>query len=561
MFARSIRERVALGAIALAIVAAGAPALAQLRPENVLVLYDARVPDSRLVAEYYAGSAAVPGGEGGRPGTRPGVRVLDLSTLPGAGFSAPVPTITYPQFTAQLRDPLRTYLLDNDLVHTVRVLVLTKGLPHRLDDTDAPGVGDAPGAMSAEFINRDATAASVDSELSLLWQTLETGEAGGPADSEADGCIINPYAYFTRIGLAAGTARAVPITAHPTTHILVNKPFVALFSGSSEGQILIAAPASVPQRYLAGDMVLVSRLDAPFLENVYAMLDRSVGTGPGGRIIVDAATAAAVLDESNSDGVPNPGPNSELDNAAAFGPPDVYTRSGDDYELSRDRFLAEGAVQPARLYYNRFAGPDQFIIGPLGGIAEGGGILVPDPLILLSTEGQNHAGGEPGCCAGSLYPYSFNYAPGAVYNTIESFNGRAFGGLGASGQGQLSDFIRAGGTFGLGNVWEPFSFSVPDTVFLVNNFLQGNLTWVEAAWTSMPVCSWMQIVVGDPLARVQRSRDDLDANGSVDVDDLFRWHESPSDVNGDGVINDTDARVLEASIRGLESTSMFTPQR
>ena len=60
---------------------------------------------------------------------------------------------------------------------------------------------------------------------------------------------------------------------------------------------------------------------------------------------------------------------------------------------------------------------------------------------------------------------------------------------------------------------------------------------------------------------IQRTRDDIDNNGSVDIDDLYRWHESPSDVNADGAVNDADARVLEASIRAIESTSIFRPQR
>lgn len=552
-----MRDRLAFVLVAAAWGLLPTTAGAQLRPDNVLVVYDSRIADSRLVAEYYAGSSAVPGGVGGRAGTRPGVRAVDLASL-GGGFSAPTPTITYAQFDSQLRDPLRTYLASQGLIHKVRVLVMTKGLPHRLDDTDVVGLGDLPSSLLTDFQARDATCAAVDSELSLLWQTLDAGEAGGPADSEADGCIINPYAYFTRAGLPAGTAKALPITAYSTANILVNKPFRAVFPGSSEGQLLIAAPTPIDQRYLAGDMVLVSRLDAPTVEDVYGMLDRSVGTAPGRRIILDAATTGVVLDESSSNGVPDPSPNNELDNNSAFGSGDVYTRSGDDYELARDRFYAEGAVRQSRVHYNQFAGADQFIVGPL--LDFGGGIVVSEPIILLTTEGANH-NGTPGCCSGTDYPGSFNYAPGAIFNTIESFNGRGFGGLDGFGQAQLAMFIRAGGTCGIGNAWEPFSFSVGDSTPIVNNFLQGNLTWVEAGWNAMSVCSWMQFLVGDPLMLVQRTRDDLDGNGSVDVDDLYRWHENPTDVNGDGAITDADGRIIEASVRGIETTAMFKPQR
>ena len=55
-------------------------ASAQLRPEEVLVVYDSRLADSLAVAEQYAGSARVPGGVGGLAGARPGVRVV---TAPG----------------------------------------------------------------------------------------------------------------------------------------------------------------------------------------------------------------------------------------------------------------------------------------------------------------------------------------------------------------------------------------------------------------------------------------------------------------------------------------------
>ncbi len=82
--------------------------------------------------------------------------------------------------------------------------------------------------------------------------------------------------------------------------------------------------------------------------------------------------------------------------------------------------------------------------------------------------------------AGTQYASSFNYAPGAVFNTIESYNGRAFGGLGqvpGIPQQQASDFIQAGGTFAIGNVWEPFALTLADNRPIVLNFLLGSQTW------------------------------------------------------------------------------------
>ncbi|MEO1511304.1 MAG: GC-type dockerin domain-anchored protein, partial [Planctomycetota bacterium] len=38
------------------------------------------------------------------------------------------------------------------------------------------------------------------------------------------------------------------------------------------------------------------------------------------------------------------------------------------------------------------------------------------------------------------------------------------------------------------------------TEWLVRNFVLGGMTWAEAAWSSIPAVSWMQIVLGDPLA-------------------------------------------------------------
>jgi len=53
-------------------------ACAQLAEDQVLVVYDSRVPDSLAVAEYYAGSRKVPGGAGGLACVRPGEHVVNL---------------------------------------------------------------------------------------------------------------------------------------------------------------------------------------------------------------------------------------------------------------------------------------------------------------------------------------------------------------------------------------------------------------------------------------------------------------------------------------------------
>lgn len=67
-------------------------------------------------------------------------------------------------------------------------------------------------------------------------------------------------------------------------------------------------------------------------------------------------------------------------------------------------------------------------------------------------------------------------------------------------QGQLAEWIAIGGTFGIGNAYEPFTFSLAENDLYLQNFLFNNLSWAEAAWSSIPYMSWQQIVIGDPLA-------------------------------------------------------------
>ena len=516
-------------------------ASAQLKPDQVLVVYDSRAADSVLVAEHYAGSAMVPGGVGGVAGTRPGVHVFDLASG-GAALAAPG-TITYPNFITRIRTPLRTYLSTSGLAGEIRCIVMTKGLPHRVRDTDNANSGDSPSQTETEFFNRDVTNASMESELALLWQDLSEGEAGGASDSFADGMIVNPR-----------WNKPEPVQAYPTAHITAPKTFVAAFAAGRYWTTTTTDPAAALG---PGDVYLVCRLDGHTVDDVRAMLDRSA------HVVVDLIDCVAVLDESNSDGLvtPTPPPDTELDNQHAI----PTTNGGDDYELTRDHLTTDGRLLFINIWYDSLANEDNFIVGPNLSF-DGEGMVCGTPVVLLAHYGANHAGTFPGGVsdpdARSLYASSFTYAPGAIFNTMESFNARAFGGLTTlQSQEQVADFIAAGGTFAVGNVYEPFATTVPDNLILVRNFLLGNLTWAEAAWSSIPFLSWQQTVIGDPLARVVRKEEDLNADGRVDVEDLHAWERSPKDINHDASINDIDRRMLIATVRAFERYDMENGRR
>ena len=452
-----------------------APAAARITANQVLVLYDSRKTNSLFTAEVYAGSSKVPGGMGGYPGVRPGVRTLDMATL---GVSAATSgTVTYDHFITRVRDPLRQYLADEGLETTIRCLVLTKGFAHRIEDTDNPNVADNPTNANTEYNGGDATYTSVDSELSMLWQNTTAGEAGGLGDSLADGYVLNPYWGQTQT-----------ITNFSTADRLTPK----LFSSGGRGRLWRnAATVGSAQEFDAGDLMLVCRLDGNTLEDAQAMAQRGRG------INYNFAEGVFILDEHFSNGVADSAANNELDNVN-----DSVLRRGDDYEITRDLLLAASSVPNTNVLYDPDNGAGSFAFGPNQSTIDTTGIwIIEDPVILLASLGANHQGKPGGAEGGRIYAETFNYAPGAIFNTIESYNGRAFGGMtDLFNQEQAADFIGAGGTFALASVAEPFAQTVPDNEMIVRNFILGDMTWAEAAWSSIPAISWQWIVLGDPLA-------------------------------------------------------------
>ena len=97
---------------------------------------------------------------------------------------------------------------------------------------------------------------------------------------------------------------------------------------------------------------------------------------------------------------------------------------------------------------------------------------------------------------------------------------------------------------------------MPDNEFLVTNYLLGNLSWAEAAWTSIPCLSWAHIVLGDPLARASRTSEDVDGNGRVNVGDLYAWTVSPTDIDRSGAADAADRLLLMKTVRFYERSDM-----
>ncbi len=445
---------------------------AAINPDQVLVVYNSQASGATTIKDSYL--AAHP--------TIPAANVFNLNDATIAG----VADISYTDFINKIRNPIRTFLdaaPNPPTATSIISIVLIRGIPHRIQDTDNPTVGDNPNGQVSEFfppmppttLGGDATSASVDSELVLLWQDLEIGEAGGQMDSKSDNVIDNPY-----------HTSSTNIQSFSRSNIKTQKTLLDIGNFHVAWQSTTLPPTS--GQLTPGDMYLVSRIDGNSVADAQAIITRAAN------LRVNRKYTWVILDEdARSDQIDD----DDLFTPAVFG-------AGSDYEDTRNAMTAAG-------WHVRYDNTSNFIEST----------EQTRPVIAYASYGENHNVNPPG---NGTYIDGFKFPRGAIFNTIESYNGRGFNGLGTLfNQEQIADFIAAGGTFGVGNVWEPFSFSVPDNEFVVVNFLVNGMTWAEAAWTSIPALSWAQIVIGDPLAKVVavvNQTADFDCDIDVDTDDF-----------------------------------------
>ncbi len=435
---------------------------------------------------------------------RPGVRELDLNDAAVAfdATTASPAVVSRAAYLSRIRGPIKSYLDGaapggGVLAERIVAIVTTRGLPAQIQ-----GV--------SEF-DLSSTWSSVESELTLLQQDLEAAVAGGTFTNRYSGVVANPYSATTGIG----------IDQFSRANVRTPRSFVL----TSPGGYIVTG-------LTPGDIYLVTRLDAAptagatAAENVAALIRRGIinGFDPCGvRAVFDRWSCAPLDDDGLGVIVP---PRDDFPNAHAallgVGVRSTFDQTG--------AFLTNANLPP-------------------GG-----------PFIAVGSYGTNHAlggcGGSPpglGAYVSTGYPWH----PAAFFVSYESWNGTSMiDGVARGGQGQVLDFISSGGSFTIGSVTEPFTFSVPRTELLAKNLLIGGMTFAEAAYTALPVLSWQWTPVGDPLATVRLGafpcRGDANGDGVVDFADLAlvlgRFGLSQpcgaGDLNRDGVVNLSDLNLV-----------------
>ena len=407
---------------------------------------------------------------------RPGVHEFDFNNgalTPGS--------LTRGQYNTRVRNPLRAHLQTSvrgePLAETIIAIATTRGLPARVN-----GAGEFTLASQR---------ASLESELSLLFQDLDAAGSGS-LPFQYSGVVDNPYHF----------AIDSPIAAFSRTNIQTANPFTRLNLGIN--QDVWTSSSLTP-----GDIYLVCRLDAgpgettTALEETIALIERSNDPAQMS-VSVDCVQALldefpAAADQFDDDGAPPTFPNNDdFDEAASF-------LSAIGVSVTHDQTT-------------------NFITGPE---------LTDDaPLLVLGTYGENHdVGGAGDNPPGSgTYLTTYDPHPAGVLVTYESFSGNCLiDGTRRQNQACSTDWMARGGSFAIPTVAEPLTFTIADLESFLPNMYLHNLSFAEAAYSSLPALSWANTPLGDPLARVTL------VTGQ------------PADFNGDMTVDSVDLAVLLAA--------------
>ena len=543
-------------------------ALAQLQPSDVLILVNENSSTSKYIAKLYRQYYP----------DVPESQVIYLSGLTdcsGPDSTAADEIITREDYNNLIAQPVRDYLIVNDLVTSIKVIITTAGMPYRIEDTvysDAIyPAGSNPSVVAGYTM--ELNAASVEAELVGLWY----GDYGSNPFG-LDNRLVNPYQGYRYSGIELFD-RVVPGIKIMDWNEAIS------FLGPSpkmEGEPLWFG--TINRNFNAGDMYLTCRLDGPKEEGksavfaVRAILERArraSSTSYG----VNPLQAVAVFDDA---------PSSELDENRVFNldtsvnywvyDPDVPQPPNAHGLLNKDDYVAgfTAMTNESVDYSNMNTGLmdsayDLCVIldrrsATRTNQADLEALLDTYPereqyqgAILVATFGCN---GDEGCVSDYILEGGpdgaalFDLVNGAVFTSIESLNAvTMFSDVSTlpGAQGKLVDFIEIGGAGAIGHSFEPRSTAAIDNLYLFYNLLAdsdgdgiADLTFIEAAFTAIPFLSWTEVVIGDPLMQIAYG-----AGGKT-------WTPLYGDANNDGRVNFFDLWLIRGRVGGTLNTTNET---
>jgi uncharacterized protein (TIGR03790 family) len=379
-------------------------------------------------------------------------------------------TVTTENVTRQLYEqtiegPLLRAISRARLHDRILYIVLTKGVPLRIDGT----TGEQP------------TIASVDSELTLLYRRM-IGRFNPP-----QAAVANPYFLADR-----------PVSdAEPFTH----RNF---------------------------DIFLVSRLDGFSLDDVLALIDRSVSPATSGRVVLDQRDA-------------------------------LVDRTGDSWiELTSKRLMEQGfegevvleaTPKPAR------AGTDV-----LGYVSWGS----TDPQNRVRSFGMRFSPGAIGVLFVGSGARTFREPPPTWVPTADPVN--RTGWYAGSSESLIGDLIREGVTGAAGYVHPPVLNATVRPQILLPAYL-GGFSLVEAFYLATPHLSWHTVIVGDPLCAPFRkealSREDIEdgIDDATELPALFsKFRLDHAKALSEGIPEQAVALTLRAESRASRGDAAGTRQ-
>ncbi len=238
---------------------------------EVLIVVNGASPVSVAIGNYYRTKREVPVGN---------VLTLNIPLAdPNLGNSVQETITSQATFNAQIRVPIENFLTTNNLVDSIRIIVLASGIPHRLNFQTCP--------FDAVYL-RDCPRASVDAELAVLFSSLVS--AGGLG---ATGQALNPYFDSSELFVNWRTANQsaplrylvarlagfqTPIDAGTGVPVDVKKMIDDAQGPALGGTVLIDQAPSVSASLRAGNSVLMAPTAATLVAHGFAVQNDTTNT-------------------------------------------------------------------------------------------------------------------------------------------------------------------------------------------------------------------------------------------------------------------------------------------